>query len=170
MPETLPETGQRPSADAVQSPIRNTVRALIVQRNHVLLLRKELADGTVCHTLPGGAQEPGEGLVETLQRECREEIGAGVEVVELLHVADLFKRRAAKRARYRHQLELVFRCRVGSDYVPRKGPKPDKFQAGVEWISLRRLHDIDLKPSGMQALIGRAALGLGPAYAGVLPV
>ena len=65
--EPLPGAGQRPSPDAVLSPIRNTVRALIVQRNHVLLLRKELADGTVCHTLPGGAQEVAAGRLRCVR-------------------------------------------------------------------------------------------------------
>lgn len=149
-------------------PIRNSVRALIVQRNRVLLVRKSGPGGVQRYTLPGGGQDAGERLHEALLRECREEIGNGVEILGLLHVADAFRRRDGKAAGSRQQVEFVFHCRVPADYTPGNGPSPDKHQVAVEWVGLQRLDEIDLRPPGMAALVRQAALGEGPVYVGTL--
>ena len=50
--------------------IRNTVRAVIVRDNRILLLRKEDELQGERYALPGGAQEAGETLEQTVNREC----------------------------------------------------------------------------------------------------
>ena len=158
----------RPSADAVVPPIRNSVRALIVRQNHVLLLRKRAPGGMERYAMPGGGQDDGERLRDTLLRECREEIDSGVEILGLVHVAETFKPCSGKAVRYRQQVEFVFHCRLPPAYTPRSGRKPDKHQVAVEWVGLQHLNDIDLRPAGMAMLVRQAALGDGPVYLGDL--
>ena len=158
----------QPPVGSVVVPIRNSVRALIVRKDQVLLLRKRARGGDSRYALPGGGQDRGETLHECVLRECREEIAAKVSIVGLAHVANAFKPLDAKMVNYRQQVEFIFQCEVPKNYKPRQGSKPDKNQVGVEWVSLRRLDKIDLRPHGMANLVRRAAAGKGPIYAGTL--
>jgi len=158
----------QPPVDSIVLPIRNSVRALIVRKNQVLLLRKRGRNGDPRYALPGGGQDRGETLHECVLRECREEIAAKVSILGLAHVANAFKPLDCKSVSYRQQVEFVFYCRVPKNYKPRQGNKPDKNQVAVEWVSLQRLEKIDLRPQGIAQLIRRAAAGKGPVYAGTL--
>jgi ADP-ribose pyrophosphatase YjhB (NUDIX family) len=158
----------QPPVGSVVVPIRNSVRALIVRKDQVLLLHKRKRDDDSRYALPGGGQDRGETLHECLLRECCEEIAAKVSIVGLAHVANAFKPLDAKMVSFRQQVEFIFHCEVPKNYKPRQGHRPDKNQVGVEWVSLRRLDEIDLRPRGMATLIRRAAAGKSPIYAGTL--
>ncbi len=158
----------QPPVESVVHPIRNSVRALIVRKDQVLLLRKGGRNGVQRYVLPGGGQDRGETLHDCVLRECMEEIDVKVAIVGLAHVANAFKPLDAKRVSYRQQVEFIFHCEVPKSYKPRQGSKPDKNQVGVEWVGLRRLDKIDLRPPGMVKLIRLAATGKGPIYAGTL--
>ena len=58
------------------------VKALVVRDGHVLMNEVRTARGEVLFGPPGGGQEHGESQAEALVRECREEIGAGIEVFQ----------------------------------------------------------------------------------------
>jgi len=103
--------------------IRNAVRALIIREDRILLLRKEDERGER-FALPGGAQDLGETLEQALNRECREEIGTGVQIIDLVHIADYFKARSTTPPSTRHLVEFLFTCRVADDYTPRKITHP----------------------------------------------
>jgi len=158
----------QPPVGSIVPPIRNAVRALIVRKNQVLLLRKRSGNGVQRYALPGGGQDRGETLHECVLRECREEIAAKVDILGLAHVANAFKPLDAKLVSYRQQVEFIFFCRLPKNYKPRQGKKPDKNQTGVEWVSLDRLNKIDLRPQGIGSLVRRAASGKAPTYAGTL--
>lgn len=155
-----------PPPETVVAPIRNSVRALILRHNRVLLLRKRGPGGGVRYGMPGGGQDAGERLHQALIRECVEELDTRVDIVGLVHVAEAFKQTGGKQAGYRQQIEFIFGCRVPTTYVPHNGAKPDKHQQGVEWVGLQHLEDIDLRPAGMATLIRRAALCGEPVYLG----
>jgi ADP-ribose pyrophosphatase YjhB (NUDIX family) len=157
----------QPSIESnVLVPTRNIVRALIVHKGRVLLLRKYSRKGGQRYSMPGGGQDSGETLQQSLLRECREEIAAKVDILGLAHVANAFKPKVGKSRVYRQQVEFVFYCRVPKNYKPRQGKKPDKNQVGVEWVSLQQLNKIDLRPQGMAVLVRRAAMSRGPVFAG----
>jgi ADP-ribose pyrophosphatase YjhB (NUDIX family) len=99
--------------------------------------------------LPGGAQDPGETLAQALHRECLEEIGTTVEIVELMNVADHFKARATDPPSTRHMVEFLFRCSVPDDYVARSGSKPDRSQIDVVWVDLADLAAAPLDPASL---------------------
>ena len=68
--------------------LRVTVKGIISVDDRVLLVRK--LNGT--WDLPGGRLNPGETLKSALFREAREEIGVGVEIGDLVHLAVRVKR------------------------------------------------------------------------------
>jgi ADP-ribose pyrophosphatase YjhB (NUDIX family) len=149
--------------------IRNAARAVIVRNDQVLLLRKEGGGLGERYALPGGAQELGETLEASLQRECLEEIGSEVKMLSLLHVADYFKPRDTTPPSTRQLIEFLFLCEVPQGYQPGNGPRPDKHQVAVEWMALDRLPSIILQPRRLRELL--QAPGLAEAlgvYLGVI--
>ncbi len=150
----------------IEPGIRNGVRAIILRGEKLLVLKKYSADYGDRYALPGGSQDLGETLETALQRECVEEIGTPVTIGDLIHVADYFKPRGTQPLTFRHKVEFLFRCTVPSAYQPILGPKPDKHQTGVEWISLNSLAAGPFAPKGMvPAICGHATKPL-PLYLG----
>lgn len=76
------------------------------QQQRVLLLRQTYGD--LAWGLPGGAVDPGETVVDTLRRECREELGCDVVVGALTGVYLHTKLNAHV---------LLFRCQLQDDAV-----------------------------------------------------
>jgi 8-oxo-dGTP diphosphatase len=126
--------------------IRNAVRALIMQNRQVLLLRKGGDERGERYALPGGGQEPGESLIDALQRECREEIGTTVIVDELLIVADYSRARSLPKIGHRQLVEFLFRCRLPDGYRPTNGPQPDRHQLAVTWVTQSAIASLPLTP------------------------
>ena len=129
--------------------IRNAVRAVIIRNEQVLLLKKTGGDRGERYALPGGAQNPGETLAQALTRECLEEIGAAIEIVALVNVADHFKTRETDPPSTRQMVEFLFRCSVEDEYVARNGCKPDKSQTDVVWVNLAELAAVPLYPQSL---------------------
>ena len=133
--------------------IRNAVRAVITRNDRLLLQRKIDDNGRERYALPGGAQEHGESLLDALQRECEEEIGTRVEVVDLLLVGDYFKHRETEPPTTRQLVEFLFSCKVDPDYQACNGPRPDKHQVDVLWIPVLQLAEINLVPADYASLL-----------------
>ena len=133
--------------------IRNAVRAFIVRNNAVLVQHKLYDDGSERFVLPGGAPELGETLIEGLQRECLEEIGSEVEVIDLLYLADFFKTRDTSPPSKRHQLEFIFRCHISETYVAQNGEKPDKHQKNVIWLNISEINNVPFFPASLSDIL-----------------
>lgn len=146
--------------------IRNAVRAVIIRDGAVLLQLKVDDDGTERYALPGGGQEYGERLIDALQRECEEEIGTRIEVVDLMFVGDYFKPRQTNPPSTRHLIEFLFACTVASEYEAGNGPKPDKHQVDVIWVPVENLSRLNLVPADYVDLLLK--LGQSRTYVGQL--
>ena len=140
MPELSPE-------------IRNAVRAVVIRKDRILLLRKQGGGRAERFTLPGGAQDPGESLIDALNRECVEEIGTPVDAIELAYVADFIKLRNTEPPSRRHVVDFLFRCRVPDNYSPRNGDRPDRHQVEVVWAELSALERVPLFPHYLSGCI-----------------
>ena len=149
-------------------PIRNAARALILQEDNILLLRKDGYEKGERFALPGGGQDLGETLEQALKRECMEEIGTRVEVRELLFVADCLKPRDTTPRSTRHLVEFLFACTVPDDYVPVNGHHPDKHQVEVVWVRLDALADIPLYPRSLAPHLAGSAESTDTVYLGTL--
>ncbi len=140
--------------DQLQSGIRITVRAVIIQDNKILLIKKDSPADGIRYTLPGGALESGETLHEAVIRECQEEINTAVEAFDILHVADFFIPKLLPQPYTRHQLEVLIQCKAPAGYTPSSGPEPDKHQIGVEWLALDDLTKHTISPIFFAKLLG----------------
>ena len=137
------------SASDALTPISRTprvgVRAAIVRGGAILMNRYA---GEV-HDLPGGGQEHGEAQIDALQRECREEIGAEIEVFGLACVFEVITDVAARSGRpidLFHQVNLVFWCDLPEGQEPGLGAVPDGQQIGTAWLPIDELHLYDVRP------------------------
>ena len=154
--------------EPITPPIRNAARALILQEDNILLLRKDGYEKGERFALPGGGQDLGETLEQALNRECLEEIGTRVEIRDLLFVADCFKPRDTSPRSTRHLVEFLFACTVPDDYVPMNGHHPDKHQVEVVWIRLDELADMPLYPRSLAPYLADCGESAGTAYLGTL--
>lgn len=152
----------------VEPVIRNGVRALIIRGDHVLLLRKGGDERGEHYAFPGGAQDPGETLQQTLYRECLEEIDTEVEVLDLIHVADWYKQRSAQPQTVRHQVEFLFSCSVPDSYEPHNGPHPDRHQLDVIWARLDKLGNLRVLPKSTASWIKIPGEAAGRVYQGLI--
>jgi arsenate reductase len=154
IPVIHPDLGQKPLS------LRNTVRALIRRDTTVLLIKNVYPEtGRIAYGLPGGAQAPGESLVEALRRECLEEIALSPAVGELIRVHE-YERRST--SGLRHVVEFIFACFAGGAYVPQCGDKPDHHQTEVLWVPVSMAGSL-LADSGVATDLLE---GHGPLYRG----
>ncbi|MCH7321429.1 NUDIX domain-containing protein [Solibacillus sp. MA9] len=131
--------------------IRNSAKAVIVKNDKILALKMHENNNTY-YILPGGGQEHGENLHQALKRECQEEIGADVEIGELIFVREYIGKNhelAAYHA-HAHQMEFMFLCHVYQDTFD-NGNNPDKGQTGAEWIPIKDLLEYKLFPQALRS-------------------
>jgi ADP-ribose pyrophosphatase YjhB (NUDIX family) len=86
------------------------VGAVVVDEGRVLLVRRGHEPLKGQWSLPGGLLELGEGLIDGVKREVKEETGLIVEPVELIELLDRIHR-DAERVRY-HYVIADYLCRV----------------------------------------------------------
>ncbi|HEX3044247.1 MAG TPA: NUDIX domain-containing protein [Bacillota bacterium] len=129
-------------------PIRNSAKAIIIEQGK-LLLTKNIDHAGFFYLFPGGGQEPGEALKETLIRECIEEIGCQISMGELIFIREYI----GKNHEFSewdsdvHQVEFYFKCVLKSgDETAVNGKNPDSMQVDVEWVPLEKLDEIRLYP------------------------
>lgn len=133
-------------------PIRNSAKAIIIQDDQLLAIKKEDHEG-VYYILPGGGQEHGETFHQTLKRECIEEIGQEVEIGDLILIREYIGQNHEHAAfdMETHQIEYMFLCTIkGRNTVIQNGINPDEGQIGVEWLPLSDLLAYRLYPQAMR--------------------
>ncbi|WP_080848907.1 NUDIX domain-containing protein [Cytobacillus gottheilii] len=135
--------------------IRNSAKAIIVQDNSLLAIKKRDEAGGY-YILPGGGQEFGENLHQALKRECIEEINASVEIGELLFIREYIGKNH-EHAHFDHEIqqtEYMFLCRISEDSKEiGNGINPDDGQIGVEWLNISELLEHRLYPHTMRQFI-----------------
>src|SRR5262249_45302532 len=157
---------ERMSAD-VKS-VRIAAKAIVVQDRGLLTIKCRDKDGTY-YLLPGGGQQFGETLHDTLQRECSEEIGCEIRIGELLFVREYrgWLHEFATAAKDEQTLEFMFACSVEGSVDQAQASQPDNGQIGVEWLALDDLAAYRLYPKALVELIDSFAKGATcPVYCG----
>lgn len=67
------------------------VYALIINQKNELLLSDEFRMGTRMTKFPGGGMQYGEGTLDCLHREAREEFGQDIEIIRHFYTTDFFQ-------------------------------------------------------------------------------
>ncbi|WP_053375184.1 NUDIX domain-containing protein [Paenibacillus sp. FJAT-27812] len=129
--------------------IRTAARAIMIKDEKLLVLRRSGVQGEF-YVLPGGGQEHGESIQETLVREVLEEVSLEVEIEELLFINEFIAKRDSLFPDLEpdvHQIDFTFLCKVISLNEAKVGDTPDVHQVGIAWIPLDEITDYKLHPN-----------------------
>lgn len=125
--------------------MRTRVRAIIIKNNAILLI-KRTKPNSVYWVFPGGGVEDGEDNKGALVRECKEELGVDVNVLELMS-ENFFTQKDNEEYK-----EYFYNCLIlGGKLGSGKGPEYEddsNYEGGykIEWIDMNKLKDYDIKP------------------------
>ena len=117
------------------------VYGLILESGSILL-SKELIMGEEVIKFPGGGLEHGEGLIEGLNREFKEELGQRIYNVKHYYTTDFFQRSSFKLT---DQLISIYYTGKLKHKVVNKINKPKKDQPVFFWEQLERLNEVKFK-------------------------
>jgi ADP-ribose pyrophosphatase YjhB (NUDIX family) len=127
--------------------IENSAKAVILRGNKILLIRNidEYGDW---YCLPGGRQQFGETLHETLTRECKEEIGITPVIKNLMYVKEYIhgNHEFRDKGRNQHKIEFIFMCAVDDDANPIFGSNIDDSQKEIVWCLLSDVSQLNIYP------------------------
>jgi 8-oxo-dGTP diphosphatase len=134
--------------------VRTAARAIILHDEKVLAvrIRTELGEFMV---LPGGGQNHGETLHQTVVREVLEELGLNVTVKHAAYVREYVGKNHAMHCIHGHfhQVEVVFHCDCADLSLIGAGKEIDRRQVGFIWLPLDKLADYPLSPPGLAEVI-----------------
>jgi 8-oxo-dGTP diphosphatase len=142
----------------VLRPIRNSARAIIINGSQVLLTKNKDFLGEF-YMFPGGGQDKGETLSDTVIRECMEEAGVQVIPEDMVCIREYIgsNHEFAQWDRDFHQVEFYFLCKPIMDEavsITELVPKnPDEDQIGAEWVELGNLKNIRIYPKTLAHLL-----------------
>ena len=148
----MSESQPHPHRDGAH--IRTAARAIIVHDNKLLAVRIRTEQSEFL-VLPGGGQNHGETLHQTVIREVLEELGLNVKVKHAAYIREYVgKNHAMHRIHgHFHQVEVVFHCEC-ADFSPiGAGKELDRRQVGYVWLPLDKLSDFPLSPPGLAEVI-----------------
>lgn len=131
--------------------IRNSAKAVIIKDSKMLLTKNRDKDG-LYYIFPGGGQDHGESLTETVVRECMEEIGAEIEAEQLLHIREYIGKNHEHSGFDSgiHQIEYYFLSKLKHDESEFLEPSnPDTNQIGIEWIAISELQSFRIYPKAI---------------------
>lgn len=133
------------------------VGAVVWRGPNVLLIRRGKPPRAGQWSLPGGAQQLGETLLEAVIREVREETGLVVEKVRFLTTVDLVDRQADGRVRHHYTLvDFAAEAPTGEAVAGDDA-------VAVAWFGLDELHGLGLWSETLRVIGAAAALRAGSA-------
>jgi ADP-ribose pyrophosphatase YjhB (NUDIX family) len=126
------------------------VGAVVWRGDRVLLIRRGTPPRLGQWSLPGGAQQLGETLVEAVVREVREETALALTDLRFLTTVDLIEREPGGRVRYHYTL-----VDFTAEAAPGEAAAGDD-AAAVAWFGLAELDGLGLWSETLR-IIGEAA-------------
>ncbi len=139
--------------------INNSIKAIIINCNRILVVKMRDEHGNIYYTLPGGKQEPNELMIDALKREVMEETGYMVEPKSLLFIREGFNEE-------NHRIEFMFVCETIGEPDAKK-LEYDANQIGTKWLFIDNIMHEELHPIHLREVIKRHFLGKSnPIYLG----
>jgi len=149
--------------------LRNTAKAIIIEDNKILFVKYiSKRTGIIYYVLPGGGQEGGETFVDTLKRECLEELGAEIEVERIALLSEYIGKnhKFADIHSELHRIECMFFCSLKSSVNLSKAANTDSDQIGFEWIGIDEMKDKIVYPEVLKRVFDQQGNITTPLYLG----
>ena len=134
--------------------LRTSGKAIIIKNNKLLCSKHQDSNG-IYYLIPGGGQNPGENLIQTVKREVFEELSINVEVHAIRWIREYIGKNHEpfEHDSNVHRVEFMFDCAIiGNDDI-KMGPEPDLNQIGFEWIDLKNIKNFRIYPSQLKDLL-----------------
>ncbi len=128
-------------------PVRLAVRALILNKDRLLLVNAWPGEQSDLWCAPGGGAEPGTSLPENLIREVAEEVGLQVTVGAPVLVNEFHDP-----PRGFHQVDVYFRCQVANPHINPGWRDPEGVVNRHRWVSRTELEGLTVKPDSLAAV------------------
>jgi 8-oxo-dGTP pyrophosphatase MutT (NUDIX family) len=149
--------------------LRNTAKAIIIQDKKILFVKYiSKRTGITYYVLPGGGQEGGETFVDTLKRECLEELGAEIEVERFALITEYIGKnhKFADIHSELQRIECMFFCSLKSSINLSEGTNTDPDQVGFEWIGFDEMKDKTVYPEVLKRVFDKQGNITTPLYLG----
>ncbi|MBD2185371.1 NUDIX domain-containing protein [Aerosakkonema funiforme] len=118
--------------------LRISILGLFVKSNAVLMIHKMTGPQPDLWDLPGGGLEPGEPMMQALEREIREETGlTEFRVEELLTIVENFF--PNWRGKLLHSLSIIYKCSVEDEPVFSATGDREVGSKGIQWLPIASL-------------------------------
>jgi 8-oxo-dGTP diphosphatase len=136
--------------------IRTCAKAIIIRDRHLLSVKYSDAGGEY-YALPGGGQQHGETLPQTLQRECHEELGVEVKNLGLRFIREYIGKsgESSWRDARVHQVEFLYECELRAGEEPIGGAHQDHSQVDLVWLPIDRISGVRFFPRKLTPYLGR---------------
>lgn len=128
--------------------IRSTAKAIVLDKNKILLNRCYDSKNGDYYSLPGGGQQQYETLIDAIIRECKEETGYSVIPTRFVALFEEICDNQILRERYpeySHKIYHIFLCKL-CDETREIPTEQDSFQITCEWVDIDSVKDINLLP------------------------
>lgn len=128
---------------------RVTARGILEEDGRILFVEYHDEHKKLYYSLPGGKQDIGENLQQTVKSEFREEVGIEIETGDIVLVRefinddpdiDIWEGGI-------HQIEIIFECkRKKGVKVDSSQLEPDNYMVGFKWIPVDELNKYKIYP------------------------
>lgn len=128
----------------------NIVARGVLQKNNKILFVEYHDESGKHFALPGGSQEAGESLADTVVREFKEETTIDVKVNELLMIREFILTKSEIKSWENgvHQVEVIFLCDfVDTGQEEKIGDVPDYAMLGFKWMDIEELQKHRVYPT-----------------------
>lgn len=126
---------------------RLAARGVVLHENRVLLVNAYPDGQSDLWCAPGGGQEPGTSLPDTVAREIHEETGLRVSVGDLCLVNEFHDPASGF-----HQVEVFFRCTVDNPSVDPSWKDPENIVTERGWFTEQDMETMRYKPDRLYDL------------------
>lgn len=140
---------------------RNSCKVIVINDRNELLTIKKKDEKEIYHVLPGGGQHHGETFIETVRRECKEELGIEPKIEEeIVFIREYIGKNHEFPSHHEHvhQIEFMFRGELGEGSLGH-GVEEDAGQIGIEWIKIEELERKNFYPKELIPALAQYAMG-----------
>lgn len=122
------------------------VGIVVIRDRRILLVRRAFEPGAGKWSIPGGLVETGEKLAEAGARECEEETGLKVQILELINAFDMIDLDSDGKVKYHYVLVDFLANQTGGE------ERPSEEVSELKWVTYDEAKQLNLTRTARKAL------------------